>query len=61
MLEANMPRLKAQRTKDDYDTGKIKWLHPDVIFDVVMEATGSEELAKTYRVARIKADTPPTR
>lgn len=59
MLEANIPRIKAQRTLEEYDAGKIEWLPADRLYDLAMEATGNESLANSYRVSRIRADTKP--
>lgn len=59
MLEANIPRIRAQRTLEDYDNGKIEWISPDRLYDLAMVATGDEALANSYRVNRIRADTKP--
>lgn len=53
-LEANLPRLKAQRRMETEDLSK---LHHDDLYDLVMLATGSEALANAYRVSAIKAAT----
>lgn len=58
MLEANIPRVKAQRMLDEYEMGKIS-PHPDVLYDAVMLITENETLANAYRVGRIKADQIP--
>lgn len=55
VLEANMPRIEAELLLDEYRQGNAQ-LGPDRLFDTVMEATGNENLANAYRVARIKAD-----
>ena len=49
-----MPRLKAQQLLDDVDAGRVT-LHHDTLYDVVLQATGSERLANAYRVGAIKA------
>lgn len=54
MLAASMPRLKAMKQLEEVDAGRLK-LHPDSLFDLVMEATGSEKLANAYRVAAVKS------
>lgn len=53
-----MPRLKAQKLLDEVDQGKVT-LDADSLYDTVLAATGNENLANDYRVARIKADWKP--
>lgn len=53
-----MPRLRAEKTLDEYRGGKIE-LGPDALYDVVMEATGDVELANAYRVQAIKRQWKP--
>ncbi len=55
MLAASMPRLKAVRLKEQYDTQQVN-LDPVTLFETVMEATGSVELANAYSNARIRQD-----
>ncbi len=50
-----MPRIAAEQLLDDYREGNAQ-LGPDRLFDTVMEATGNEDLANKYRVARIKSE-----
>ncbi len=52
MLAANMPRLKAQKRLDE---GDLSTMHPDDLYDLVMTATGNENLANDYRANAIKA------
>lgn len=61
MLAANMPRLKARKRLDEIEANpeRIGAMHPDELYDIVMTATGSEELASSYRVAAIKAKWKP--
>jgi hypothetical protein len=47
-----MGRLKAQQRLESDD---LSGLHHDDLFDLVMEATGSEALANSYRVSAIKS------
>jgi hypothetical protein len=56
VLEACLPRIRAQRKLDEYKAGRRPHMHPDDLYDCVLEATGSEKLANAYRVARIRAD-----
>lgn len=58
MLEAQMPRLKALKTLEEVDAGRLT-LHPDELYDVVMEATGSEKLANAYRVQAVRSKWKP--
>ena len=51
-----MPRLKALKKLEEVDGGLHPNIHPDTLYDLVMEATGSEQLANAYRVSRIKSD-----
>jgi hypothetical protein len=60
MLAASMPRLKAVRLKEQYDTGQVN-LDPVTLFETIMEATGNEPLASAYSNARIRADWKPMR
>ena len=55
-----MPRLKAVRLKEQYDTGQVN-LDPVTLFETIMEATGNEPLASAYSNARIRADWKPMR
>lgn len=61
VLDANMDRIKAVRWFEEIrkDPEKGNSLHPDTLFDLVMEATGSERLANAYRVAAIRAKWKP--
>ena len=54
LLEINMPRLKAEKKLEQVDAGTLT-LHHDDLYDVVMLATGNEELANAYRVQAIKS------
>lgn len=47
-----MPRLKARRRMQAEDLSK---LHPDEAYELVLDATGSEQLANMYRVNALKA------
>ena len=56
LLEINMPRLKAIRTLDEVDAGRLT-LHHEALYDLVIATGGSKELAGIYRANAIKAAT----
>lgn len=56
-----MPRLKAAKRLEEIemDDAKLAAFDPDQLFDLVMEATGNEDLASSYRVANIRLNQRP--
>lgn len=54
LLAAHLDRVKAQRTLDDVHAGRAR-LHHDTLYDVVLAATGNQDLAETYRNEALKA------
>lgn len=49
-----MPRLKALKVLERVDAGELK-LHPDALFETVIEAGLGEKVANAYRVNAVKA------
>lgn len=62
LLEVNKDRIVALRRleeiESDYD--KMMSIHPDSLFELVIESGGSLAMANAYRVARIKAEWKPS-
>lgn len=59
ILEANAARIQAQKTVDEIEVGKVDFtkIQYDALYELVLLASGSEELANSYRVASIKSQT----
>lgn len=56
LLAANMPRLKAEKILDE---GDIEHLDAQGVYDLVLQATGSERQADEARRARTAARRRP--